>query len=179
MQDRNFSEYIFYNKTYFVEPKIYGQKVYTRVVEADREFLIPCKPLDIIKASCNYYGSSFKGRLEGSNHVIGKKHKTPIALESNLFIFPTTSPSRSNCFWVNEQHVLNQVAHASDSTAVTFKNNRTYLLPISERSFKNQWFTASHLRNKCRQRIYDLENNKVQFYYPDTNIIEEKGEYGE
>jgi competence protein ComK len=177
LQDRIFAEYIFYLKTLFIRPELYGNKEYSRVFEEDGDFLVSCKPLDIIKASCRYYCANYKGRLEGSFHVIGKKHKTPISLHPNLFIFPTTSPSGPNCIWVNDQHVVNHVKHTSDTTAVTFTNHQTYELPISDRSFKNQMLTASYLRNKFQQRIFEIENRNNQFYHPTTNIVEEKERY--
>jgi competence protein ComK len=181
VKDRMIEEYIVNQCTLFIKPEVYGSKIYSRIYELEDEFLAPFKPLEIIKASCKFYCSSYKGRIEGSHNVIGKIHKAPISIYPTLFFFPTTSPNRQDCTWVNDQHVLNYRRHTSDITLATFKNKETYEIPISARSFANQLLRTAHLRNKFMQRIHDMENKKSQLYYYSPysmSASENKDKYG-
>jgi competence protein ComK len=181
LKDNLIEDYIINQCTLFIMPVYYGKKIYSRIYELEDDFIVPFKPLDIVKASCQFYCSSYKGRIEGSHNVIGKIHKAPISIYPTLFFFPTTSPSRHECTWVNDQHVLNYRRHTSNSTFATFSNKETYEIPVSARSFANQLLRTAHLRNKFMQRINDMERRKSQLYYYSPNLMsasENKDEYG-
>ncbi|CAG9609247.1 competence protein ComK [Pseudoneobacillus rhizosphaerae] len=181
MNDRMIEEYIINQCTLLIMPEYYGSKIYSRIYELEDDFIVPFKPLDIVKASCQFYCSSYKGRIEGSHNVIGKIHKAPISIYPTLFFFPTTSPNRQDCTWVNDQHVLNYRKATSESTFATFSNKETYEIPVSARSFANQLLRTAHLRNKFMQRINDMERRKSQLYYyspTKMSASENKDEYG-
>ena len=38
--------------TFAVIPVEYGYKTYSKIIEFDEEFLVPQKPLDVVKTSC-------------------------------------------------------------------------------------------------------------------------------
>ena len=58
--------------------------------------------MNIIENSCEYFGSSYLGRHEGTKKLIGITHKAPIIIEEskNLIYFPTTSPRLTDCVWI-------------------------------------------------------------------------------
>ena len=64
--------------------------------------------MNIIENSCEYFGSSYLGRHEGTKKLIGITHKAPIIIEEskNLIYFPTTSPRLTDCVWIALNSIL-------------------------------------------------------------------------
>ncbi|WP_156424422.1 competence protein ComK [Bacillus sp. FJAT-27445] len=159
MKQRQIEEYEINPCTMFIKPFVYGTKIYSQIVEIDDEFLSPFKPLDIIKKSCEYFGSSFEGRKEGTRQLIGITHKVPIVIDPTnfIYIFPTTSPNRPECIWISHEHVLQHSRTSTEDTLVTFQNKHSYPFPISYSSFENQLLRTALLRTKLMQRIEHME----------------------
>ncbi|EFV78994.1 hypothetical protein HMPREF1013_00878 [Bacillus sp. 2_A_57_CT2] len=68
-------EYEVNPNTMIIKPLAYGLKVYSQIWELDDEVTSPFKPIDIIKSSCKYFGSSYEGLLvmeELKNRLIHK-----------------------------------------------------------------------------------------------------------
>ena len=55
-------EYEINPNTMIIKPLSYGIKVYSQIWELDDEVTSPFKPIEIIKSSCKYFGSSYEGR---------------------------------------------------------------------------------------------------------------------
>ena len=65
----------------------------TIVYELDDSFIVDESPLQIMEESCEYFGSSFDGRVIGTSKLVGYTHKVPIIVEeSKDLIF-----GHSNC----------------------------------------------------------------------------------
>ncbi|MCM3573335.1 competence protein ComK [Mesobacillus subterraneus] len=47
--------------TMIIIPEEYGSRIYSRVIELEEEYLSPFRPIDIVKKSCKYFGSSYDG----------------------------------------------------------------------------------------------------------------------
>ncbi|USK56526.1 competence protein ComK [Cytobacillus solani] len=54
-------EYEINPNTMVVMPLAYGSKIYSQIWELEDEFISPFKPIDIIKKSCTFFGSSYEG----------------------------------------------------------------------------------------------------------------------
>ena len=65
----------------------------TKIIERNKIFIINNNIMDIIKNSCEYFGSSYLGRKEGTKNLTGITHKSPIIIEESnkLIYFPTES----------------------------------------------------------------------------------------
>ena len=103
--------------------------------------------------NCNYFGSSFEGRIKGSKQLLGMKYKLPIIVEESqeIIIFPTKS-YRNNSSWL----VLTKIKKyekIGKSTLVTFTSGMTEKYDISYESFENQVLRATKL-------MLILKNNK-------------------
>ncbi|WAA08699.1 competence protein ComK [Fervidibacillus albus] len=142
-------------KTMAIIPIRYGSKIYSKIVEEDREVITPYKPLDVIKKSCRFYASSYDGRREGTKELIGVTHKAPIVIDpiQSIYVFPTASPTNSECVWISYEHVIHYEPSSKMKTNVTLGNNVTIQLPISTYSFENQLFRTAHLQSKIVQRL--------------------------
>ncbi|WP_254660892.1 competence protein ComK [Bacillus sp. FJAT-27225] len=159
MKQKQIEEYEINPCTMFIKPFVYGSKVYSQIFELDDEFISPFKPIEIVRKSCEYFGSSFDGRREGTRQLIGITHKVPIVVDPTNFIylFPTTSPNRPECIWISHEHVMHHERTSVGDTLVTFQNKHSYPLPVSYSSFKNQLLRTALLRTKLMQRIEQME----------------------
>lgn len=180
MKDKIIEEYILNPCTLYIEPEVYGSKIYTRVYELRENFLVPFKTLDIINESCLFYGSDFDGRIKGSKHLTGITHKTPIAIDptNSLYFFPTTSSKRNDCIWVNSHLVDDPQPFTSGITKVSFLNKKTYEIPVSHRVFNNQLSRAYQLSEKLNKRIDEMQRRKSHFLFYSMSAAENRDEYG-
>ena len=118
----------------------------TRIIETQNIINIPYSTSNIIEYSCAYYGSSFKGRLNGSKCALGSKYKLPIIIEESreIIFFPTTSYESNNCAWISLKNISNYKKEANH-VKVLFQNNTFIDLNISYESFENQVLRATKL----------------------------------
>ena len=130
----------------------------TKIIERNNVFNINRPVMDIIEDSCEYFGSSYLGRHEGTKKLIGITHKAPIIIEEskNLIYFPTTSPRLENCIWI----ALNNIKtyeRKNGKTELEFTNNKRIRLDISFGSLDNQVLRATKLESVLRKRINTTE----------------------
>lgn len=168
--------------TMMITPTSYGSKTYSKIVELQDEFLSPFRPIDIIKKSCQYFGSSYEGRITGTKQLIGIFHKVPITIDptNSIYFFPTISPTNSQCIWISHEHVASHKRLEQNTTLVTFRNKESYIVPISYSSFENQLLRTALLRTKLMQRIEETERKSLYFSRNDWyfEASEEDEEYG-
>jgi competence protein ComK len=149
--------------TMIILPEEYGSRIYSRVIELEEEYLSPFRPIDIVKKSCRYFGSSYEGRKEGTKQLTGITHKIPIIVDplSSIYFMPTSSPANPDCIWVSHEHVSSHKKVDSYSTQVIFRNKQSIILPVSHHSFENQLLRTSLLRTKFMQRMKETERKAL------------------
>lgn len=151
------------------------------VYELGEEYLVPSTPLEIIKKGCSYFGTSFNGRRDGTKELVGLSVKAPILIDPHtpIYMFPTSSPQQPHCIWVNPDYITSHVKTESNkSTFITFCNNQTYEVPVSNVSFANQIGRTARLRLKYSnnvKRMEDQTRSKTKRFY--FRAAEEKGKY--
>ncbi|WP_409294789.1 competence protein ComK [Peribacillus sp. SCS-26] len=152
--------------TLVVLPLEYGSRIYSQIHEINEEFTTPFKPIDIIKKSCEYFGSSYEGRKDGTRQLLGITHKLPITIDptSNIFFFPTNSPGREDCIWISHEHVDSYQRTESGETIVSFRNKKKITIPISFSSFESQMFRTAMLRTKLIQRIEETQRKSMYLF---------------
>jgi len=125
----------------------------TVVYEKDRSFIVDNLPNKIIKNSCEYFGSSYKGRLEGTKKMTGITHKSPIIIEESkeIIFFPLISPRLNNCSWVRNKYILDYYK-VNDGCIVETINGRKISLNCSYEVFNNQILRSSRLESIIRYR---------------------------
>ncbi|MBB6454727.1 competence protein ComK [Salirhabdus euzebyi] len=126
-----------------------------RVLEKNNEYVITQSPRKLIDQACKFFGSSLKGRQEGTKGVCGITHKAPIAIDphSGMFFFPTTSPHNSNCTWIAHSHISHIRPISQNETEVHFKNGESIKIPVSYGSMMNQVQRTAQFRYKLTERI--------------------------
>lgn len=127
----------------------------TKIYEKNRIFKVNIPIMKIIEDSCKYFGSSYKGRHEGTKRLIGVSHKSPIIIEESksLIYFPTTSPRLKTCSWFALKYIKDYRRHINNHIIITLENNTEIELDISIGSFDNQFLRATKLESILRKRI--------------------------
>ncbi|MEH7453086.1 competence protein ComK [Gottfriedia acidiceleris] len=147
--------------------------VISKVYETDDSFYVLMKPIEIIERSCAYFGSSYRGRREGTKQMISITHKPPIAISSmnQIFFFPTSSSLKVECSWISYNHVANFRGGKYNRSVVEFSNGVELPLEISRGSFENQLYRTAHLRAIYEDRLKP-ENTQQKTYklIPDNEI---------
>jgi len=124
-----------------------------KVLEDEYEYIINKSSYDVIDDSCKYFGSSYKGRYEGTKSLIGMNYKLPIIIEEsrNIIFFPTTSPKLNECFWISLNKIDDYVVD-NENVYILFKNGTKIRVNISFFALENQILRASRLESVLRHR---------------------------
>ncbi|MBP2241109.1 competence protein ComK [Cytobacillus eiseniae] len=159
-------EYEINPNTMVVMPLSYGAKIYSQIWELEDEYVSPFKPIEIIKKSCTFFGSSYEGRKEGTRQLTGITHKAPITIDPTNFIyfFPTTSASNSQCIWISTEHIFSYNRVDRAKTEIIFKNKRSYVVPVSFNTINNQILRTALLKTTLIRRIEDSERKALYFF---------------
>ena len=111
--------------------------------------------------SCEYFGSSYKGRKEGTKKLLGITHKAPIIIEESrkIIFFPTKSPEKDECIWINLEKIDKYYKIDQNNSAIQFKNGDVLEFNISFGSLTNQIMRATRLKFVLEERINKKEGN--------------------
>ena len=127
----------------------------SRIIENNESYVIHVPPMQVLEHSCEYFGSSFNGRKEGTKKLLGITHKSPIIVEESrkIIFFPTTSPDRIDCVWINLEKVNKYYKSSSKKSIIEFKNGDIIEFDVSIGSLTNQIMRASRLKYILEERI--------------------------
>lgn len=127
----------------------------SRIIENNESYVINVPPMQVLEHSCEYFGSSFNGRKEGTKKLFGITHKSPIIVEESrkIIFFPTTSPDRIDCVWINLEKVNKYYKSSSKKSIIEFKNGDIIEFDVSIGSLTNQIMRASRLKYILEERI--------------------------
>jgi len=133
----------------------------SKIIENGEEYIINNNSTKILEHSCEYFGSSLDGRKEGTKKLLGITHKSPIIVEESrkIIFFPTTSPDREDCIWVNLSKIDKHYKISNNKSAIKFKDGKIIEFYMSYGSLSNQIYRASRLKYVLDQRIGQKEDN--------------------
>lgn len=125
----------------------------SKVLEKEREYLISSNSYEVLDYSCQYFGSSYLGRLDGSKKMLDAKYKLPIIVEesSELIFFPISSPENEDCIWISLQW-FDDIVEIKNKTYIRLKNGTKIEVKTSKYSIKNQVMRASRLNYILKER---------------------------
>lgn len=125
----------------------------TRVIEHNNDYIIKEKAYDVMDYSCNYFGSSYSGRVDGSRKMINANYKLPIIVEetSEMIFFPTTSPEYDECIWISLSGYQG-VEKVDKKSIIKLKTGEEIEVNISKTSIENQVLRASRLQYVLNER---------------------------
>ena len=125
----------------------------TKVIEYDTEKILNESPYEVMDYSCEYFGSSYQGRVDGSKKMLGCNYKVPVIVEesSELIFFPTTSPGLQDCCWFS-LYSIEAVTNNNDMTIIELKNGKYIVSKASKSSIENQILRATRLKYLLNDR---------------------------
>lgn len=135
----------------------------TKIIELDEEYIVDSSTLKVLEHSCEYFGSSFEGRKEGTKKLLGITHKAPIIVEESrkIIFFPTQSPENKDCIWINLEKIDKYYKINQKKSAVQFKNGDILEFDVSIGSLTNQILRATRLKYILEERIAKKEDNII------------------
>lgn len=121
------------------------------VYELNCSFKVNCSLKKIINMSCNYFCSSFTGRIEGSKYYLGHSYKLPILLDDykNIVFFPLKSyRSIDNCIiFLNK---IKDYKKCDNGIKILSINDKEIIINYSYPVFENQYLRTQKLLMKIK-----------------------------
>ena len=134
---------------------VIGKNLYkSKIIEKYDEYDIDKDAYSVMDESCEYYGSSYKGRLKASRKILDCSYKLPIVVEESSFLifFPTKSSLEEDCIFINSSKVK-KIEKVDNNTKFIFENNKELIVPASKLSMDNQIMRSTKLESLLRKRI--------------------------
>ena len=115
---------------------------FTKIVEKDQDYFFSDAVYEVMDYSCQYFGSSYSGRVNGCKKMLGVNYKVPIIVEesNNLIFFPISSTENPGCIWI----ALNWYDYVTEEDGITYiylKNGKRISTKVSKYSIENQIIT--------------------------------------
>lgn len=133
----------------------------TIILEEQEEYHVKPTPSKVIDQACKFFGSSLKGRQDGTRDICGITHKAPIAIDpiSGMYFFPTISPVNPTCSWIAHSHIDEIKNARNSSTELLFKNGKKLILDVSYGIMLNQIQRTAQFRFLLDNRIKSLQKH--------------------
>ncbi|MET3728322.1 competence protein ComK [Fictibacillus halophilus] len=143
-------KYLITNKTIAIHPFInqWG-RVCAEIYEKDAVILVEKKPFRVIKDSCPYYGSTYDGKKDATQIILGRMCFPPIMIDTKLdiFFFPTKSPRKDSCIWLSQPHIDDIISIDRKKVRVIFSNGMDLPIESTSRALKGKLHRAAHYRS--------------------------------
>jgi len=112
----------------------------TKVFEVDNVLVVNDSVENIVKNSCYYFGSSLKGRQDGTKNMLNCRIKVPIVVEDSkkMIFFPTHSHTNAENVWVSFNNLLKYTKYDKGTTIFHFKNNNEINVKVTYNVVDNQ-----------------------------------------
>ena len=125
----------------------------TKVVELNNEYEIKERAYKIMEQNCEYYGSTYVGRIKAAKKMLNCSYKIPVLVEesNSLIFFPTMSSLSEECSWINYSAIQNYIKK-NNIIELDFGNNKKINVEMSKISLENQLARASRLESIIRNR---------------------------
>lgn len=133
----------------------------SKVYERNDEFIVDMLPLNIIKNSCLFFGSSFEGRKKAAKEILSIEMKVPIIIEESrkIIFFPVIDNSDSTS-WISFQNLVNYSRLGNLSTRLYFGQDVSITVDVRYNLVDNQFIRSlkfyffldnriNFLKNKC------------------------------
>lgn len=122
-----------------------------KIYEIENDFIVNKSLQEVLEESCKYYGSSLKGRLEGSKYVFNCSYKLPIVINqySNSIFFTTRSYKSLDTYIVCYNNIKFYEKNRR-YTNIYVENGKKIVIEEGYRLFENQYSRANLLYMKLQ-----------------------------
>ncbi|MCF3942047.1 competence protein ComK [Oceanobacillus alkalisoli] len=133
------------------------------ILDETAEYVSHLSPSKLIDNACMFFGSSLKGRQEGSRVISGLTHKVPISIDpaSGMYFLPTYSPTSPKCSWLSHSHIGDVIQLDEGNAEVLFINGKTITLDVSYGSLTNQVRRTAQFRYKLNNRLHHIGKGMI------------------
>lgn len=107
----------------------------------------------IINDSCNYYGSSLKGRKISAQNILNLKYKVPIVIDdkNNIIIIQLNSPRNRVSLYLVTNKVINYEFN-QNKLKILCSHNIIFNVKISKNTFEKLLINSLQLNNVLNWR---------------------------
>lgn len=128
----------------------------SKVYERNDEFIVDMLPLNIIKNSCLFFGSSFEGRKKAAKEILSIEMKVPIIIEESrkIIFFPVIDNSDSTS-WISFQNLVNYSRLGNLSTRLYFGQDVSITVDVRYNLVDNQFIRSL--------KFYFFLDNRINF----------------
>ncbi|RYL95885.1 competence transcription factor (CTF) [Sporolactobacillus sp. THM7-4] len=158
-------------------------RLWTFVVDEDRVRTVKMSPLEVIKNSCSYYGSTYSGRKRGAASM-GYKSMPPICVcsELNIYFFPLMSEANRECIWLAHSHIRQWEVVDNSTIQVLLTHNQPLRIPVHQSVFVKKVFRTAQYRHQLCERVSPYEYTPTPQVPHEKNslknlVINERGTY--
>ena len=147
-------------------------RLYTRVIENNIEFIVKMKPSAIIKKSLIFYGNSYKHATFFSRESIGPLHKVPLIISHDfgvpLIMMPTLSAESEGNIWISFAAIDSYSINSHNQCLVHFTNSQ--ILPVNVsyttmcRQFVLSHFLTNHFQKTRDQMNHPFSQSKLTYF---------------
>lgn len=125
----------------------------SKIITKDEEIFIKKGTLKVINYSCCYYGSSYRGRFEGSKNILKTDIKLPVIIEesNNIIFFPTKSSRLEECMWISYNN-LEKYEKNNRKTKLYFYGGKSIEIEIPYNIIDNQIVRCIKLEKEIQKR---------------------------
>ncbi|WJY26156.1 competence protein ComK [Sporosarcina trichiuri] len=172
---QQFGNYLINSDTFVLQPIHADFKTTTRVIERHTEFSLPKKPIQIVRKTCELYGSSLKTRTLTARRALGNRHKTPIvvahAFDTPYIFLPTMSPASDDNMWIS-YHAITDFKEESSGCSIHLENGRIVKVNVSTPTMWRQFAFAALLERDFEKKQFMLQRPRMvvaqhgSFTYP-------------
>lgn len=154
------SPYVISTSTFVLQTVQKESSLKTLIVEGDRTFIHPRKPLHLIRAACKHYGTSYSVAKNHARYILHKQHKVPILIAFDhgipLIMIPTMSPTSEQNVWIAFHSIVNFKADERGNTIIDLMNNRSITVNISQATMQRQLALAYILQLDYKNKFSHL-----------------------
>ena len=106
----------------------------------------------ILDYNCNYYGSSYEGRILSAKKILNIKYKLPIIIEENknLILISLSSLRNNNCLLIMVNKILNYEKY-NEMLKIECVD-KIFYTKLSKYSFEKLFINAIRLNNILKSR---------------------------
>ncbi|MFT8872098.1 MAG: competence protein ComK [Sporolactobacillus sp.] len=149
--------------------------LHSLVIEEDGRLCCSRSPLQIMQASCIYFGSTYSGRKRSAKDM-GFKSMPPICVcnELGIFFFPVMAESRRDCAWMAHAHVLEWEDEDKRTVQVKLSNQQLLSVYGKATTFGNKVMRTAHYRLQLNGRIAGGRPVSPSAVYEDAQVCKLK-----
>ena len=115
---------------------------------------IGLKPMMVLEAWANAYGTGLEGSRQAFKHASVGKQKLPVLIDPyrQIYFFPTQSPKHPDCMWINAAQIQRVVGDGL-KTKILFCDGNEVTLPMGPRSIRRQLQRIELMRQTITRQV--------------------------